>query len=98
MQFANYAEFWPYYLSQHSRWGTKVLHSIGLVWALTTVIAGVWAQSAWLMVLAIPIGYAPAWIGHFFVEENKPATWSHPLWSFISDFRMVFLFLTGKLR
>jgi hypothetical protein len=57
-----------------------------LIWAIAT-------QNWWWPVL----GYAPAWIGHFFIEKNKPATFEAPLWSLISDYRMTGLFLTGRL-
>ena len=98
MRFATYQEFWPFYLAQHTQWANKVLHSIGLLWALTTVIASFYYQNFWLFLMAFPVGYGPAWVGHFFFEKNKPATFGYPFWSFISDFRMVYLFLTGKIR
>ena len=70
------------------------------MWPRSAFIFGIaLASRQWLLVLTAPIvGYAFAWIGHFAVEGNRPATFGHPLWSLISDFRMLFLFLVGRLR
>lgn len=50
----------------------------------------------WFPVAFVP-GYAAAWLAHFFIEHNRPATFKHPLWSFISDYKMVGLMLLGKM-
>lgn len=94
----NYSDFWKFYLSQHSKAGTRYVH-------ILSTIVGVLLGSYYLLHLdfvrfmfLVPILYFIVWLSHFFIECNKPATFKHPLWSFISDFRMVFLFLIGKLR
>lgn len=92
-----YAEFWPYYLAQHSRPGTRRLHFIGTALALV-LLALAAAVSAWLLPAAVVAGYLFAWIGHFVVERNRPATFTHPLWSLVSDFRMFFLWCAGRLE
>jgi hypothetical protein len=51
----------------------------------------------WYALLWIPLGYGFAWAGHFLMEKNTPATLGHPFWSFISDFRVLGLMLTGRL-
>lgn len=92
-----YADFWPVYLRAHRRGGTRALHYLGSGGGLLLLALGLVALD-WRIIVAAPFfGYACAWIGHFLVEGNRPATFGHPLWSFFSDFRMLALFLTGRL-
>ena len=97
MQYRTYAEFWPFYLREHARPLTRGFHYVG---TLSSAALLVWAVATahWWWLLAVPVlGYAFAWVSHFFVERNKPATFQAPLWSFISDYKMCGLFLAGRL-
>lgn len=92
-----YEEFWKLYLREHSKPLTRALHITGTLIALGLVVVGL-ATMSWQSLIAAPVvGYALAWIAHFFVEHNTPATMSHPWWSLVSDLRMVVLFLRGRL-
>jgi hypothetical protein len=97
MHIERFSDFWPYYVRQHASPGTRVLHAIGSVLAL--ILLGLaFAVNLWLL-LAVPlVGYAFAWYAHFFVERNKPATFTHPLWSLIGDFHMYGLMWAGRME
>lgn len=97
-EFKSFSEFWPYYLGEHSRPATRVLHYLGSLAAIAVIITVVAVGRWWLFPLALVPGYAMAWIGHFFIEKNRPATFTYPLWSFIGDWKMLALMLTGKLK
>jgi hypothetical protein len=97
-QFKSFSEFWPYYLAEHSRPATRLLHYIGSLAAITVIVALVALGKWWLFPIAFVPGYAMAWIGHFFVEKNRPATFTYPLWSFMGDWKMLALMLTGRLK
>jgi|TARA_R100000149_G_C5873555_1_gene137309 hypothetical protein len=93
----SYQEFWPYYLREHSKPACRKLHFFGTTLAIFSLIAALWLQWPWLILLALVAGYGPAWVAHFFIEHNRPATFKYPFWSLYSDFRMYFCWLGGKL-
>ena len=96
-QFRSFAEFYPYYLGEHSNPTCRRLHFVGtsLVIALLAYTIG---SGKWLLLLAVPVfGYGFAWVGHFFFEKNRPATFTYPLYSLIGDFVMFRDILLGKI-
>lgn len=97
-QFKSFGEFWPYYLGEHSKPATRALHYAGTLMAFALVVFFITIGKWWLFPLAFVPGYAFAWVGHFFVEKNRPATLTYPLWSFMGDWKMLALMLTGRLK
>jgi len=95
-----FSEFWPYYLGEHRHPVCRALHFVGTACFIGIVVWGLTASSEgmrWLLWLApVPV-YALAWTGHFFIEHNRPATFSYPLWSLLADFRMFGHMLIGRL-
>jgi hypothetical protein len=96
-RFHSYAEFWPFYLREHARPATRGLHFAGTAIAIACLIAAAVTWRWELLMAAVIAGYAFAWIAHLRVEKNRPATFTHPWWSLVSDFRMFALFLRGRL-
>lgn len=95
-RFHSFAEFYPYYLEEHSNPVCRRLHYVGSVLVLV-LLAYVLATGQWLMLLALPlVGYGFAWVGHFVFEKNRPATFKHPLYSFIGDWVMLKDALVGR--
>lgn len=97
-RFTSLKEFYPYYLTEHRLRSTRILHFVGTgligVWLLLALLTG----SAWWL-LCIPLGgYGFAWVGHFFFERNRPATFQYPGYSLASDFLLFWHLLTGKER
>lgn len=96
--FQSFQEFWPYYLGEHKLITCRALHYIGTVASAGLLILLIVTQQwAWLP-LVLVAGYGPAWIGHFFVEKNRPATFTYPWWSLLGDYKMFYMAIKGELR
>lgn len=97
-RFQSFREFYPYYLSEHSNPTCRRLHYVGSLLVIAVALFSLFVQS-FLWLLLIPfIGYGFAWIGHFFFEHNKPATFQYPLYSLAGDWVMLKDMLTGRIR
>lgn len=98
MEYKTFKEFYPFYLNEHANPTCRRLHFIGssLIIALIVYAA---MNSAWQLLWFIPlIGYGFAWVGHFFFEHNRPATFKYPLFSLLGDWVMFRDMLIGRVR
>ena len=93
-----FREFWPFYVSQHMNAACRWLHFAGSSIGLVLLIAAFATQRFWLIPLGFVQGYAWAWVGHFIIEKNRPATFQYPLWSFMGDWVMWGKILSGKMN
>ena len=90
-------EFWPYYLSEHRSRPNRALHAIGSLGGIGWLAAAAYLSNPWLILAGLVNGYAFAWIGHFVIEKNRPATFKYPLKSFLCDWIMLFYILTFQI-
>jgi hypothetical protein len=97
-RFATFREFYPFYLSEHANRTSRRLHFAGSCGVLAIVAAAIVARDARWLLAALACGYGFAWIGHFFFEKNRPATFRHPFYSFAGDWVMFADILRGKVR
>jgi hypothetical protein len=95
--FKSFEEFWPYYMGEHSQPATRTLHAVGTAVSTGLVLAAIADRNWKLLPLALLPGYGAAWIGHFLIEKNKPATLEHPVWSLIADYKMLAMMIRGEM-
>jgi len=93
----SFAAFWPHYLAAHADRRTRAAHYCGTALGCLLVLCFAAGGGVWALIAAPFAGYAPAWAAHAAFERNRPATFSHPLWSFAADFRMLYLAARGRL-
>src|SRR5215470_11748638 len=94
---SNFGNFWPEYVRAHSQPATRAIHLSGTLLGWALFLAAFALQRWWWVAALLVVSYALAWISHFFVEHNRPATFEHPLWSWRADQKMVLLMLAGKM-
>ncbi|KAG2487878.1 hypothetical protein HYH03_013460 [Edaphochlamys debaryana] len=96
-RYKTFAEFYPFYLSQHREKGTRALHVLGTGLVLGNALAAALLLRPRLLLLCPVLGYGPAWASHALLERNKPATFTYPFYSLLADFKMFFEIITGRL-
>jgi hypothetical protein len=96
--FATFADFYPFYLSEHSNRTNRRLHFLGTSLGVAAVLHSLSTLDFWWLLAGVVAGYGCAWVGHFFIERNRPATFTYPLYSFMGDWVMWKDMLTGKIR
>mgnify|MGYP002030899271 CR=1 FL=1 len=97
-KFTSFKDFYPYYLSEHKVKTNKILHIIGSLTGLSFLFYIVYIEKYKFIPISFLFGYTFAWIGHFFFEKNKPATFKYPVYSFIGDWVMLKDIFLGKIK
>ena len=96
-RYASFAEFYPFYLSEHANPMCRRLHFVGMSLVLGFLVAAIASGNAWWLA-AVPVaGYGFAWAGHFYFEHNHPATFTYPIWSLMGDWVMYRDMLIGRI-
>lgn len=96
-EFASFAEFYPFYLREHSNRLCRRMHFIGTSLVVLTLLYALWSGDWWALLLVPVFGYGCAWIGHFAFQKNRPATFTHPLYSLMGDWVMYGQMLRGRV-
>ncbi len=90
-------EFWTYYVNEHKKPLTRQLHFVGNTNLLLWLLLALFRRSLKLVIFAVISSYLIAWIGHFFVEKNLPATFRYPVMSAICDMIMYAKMWSGEM-
>jgi hypothetical protein len=96
-KYHRYRDFFPFYLAEHADPVCRRLHYVGTSIEILSLVALVLTGNFWFLLSAVVGGYGFAWLGHFFFERNKPATFTYPFWSYLADHHMLWLAVTGRL-
>lgn len=97
-RYTTFRAFYPFYLSEHADRTCRRLHFVGTSLGLACLVAALVTLNPWWVLAGLVVGYAFAWVGHYFFEKNRPATFSYPLWSFMGDWVMWSEILRGRIR
>ena len=96
--YRSFGAFYPFYLSQHMNRTCRRLHFIGTTAGLAALGCALFTRNAGWIAAGLVAGYALAWIGHFFFEKNRPATFTYPFYSFCGDWVMWRDMLMGRIK
>jgi hypothetical protein len=96
-RYQSFEEFWPFYVREHRKQTTRVMHFVGTTAAMACVAGALLTKRRWLLAVAPFAGYGPAWFSHFFIEKNRPATFTYPLWSLRADLVMWSKMVRGQM-
>ena len=96
--YRSFGDFYPFYLSQHAHRTCRRLHFVGTTLGLAAILHSFSTLNFWWLLAGLVAGYAFAWVGHFFFEKNRPATFTYPLYSFMGDWVMWRDMLVGRIK
>ncbi len=97
-RYPSFSAFYPYYIHEHSNRTCRRIHVVGTALVIGVMALALVTRNAWWLLAMPVVGYSFAWVGHFFFEKNRPATFQYPLWSLMGDWRMFFETVSGKRK
>ena len=98
MEFKTFTDFYPFYLRQHSNIACRKLHFLGTCGVISLLLLFFFTGHPLLLIFLPVVGYGFAWVGHFIYEKNQPATFKHPFYSVLGDFRLFWDILVGRVK
>jgi len=96
-EYQSFKDFWPDYLREHQSLLNRRLHVLGVALGIVNLVLFILTKRYVFILIGFLAGYGCAWVGHFIVEKNRPATFQRPLWSLMGDFLMAYLTVTGQI-
>jgi hypothetical protein len=97
-RYKSFREFYPFYIHEHQNRTCRRIHVVGSALVLVILGVAIITRNPWWLLGMPLVGYGFAWVGHFFFEKNRPATFKYPLWSLMGDWRMFFETVTGQRK
>ncbi len=97
-RYKSFSDFYPFYIREHQNRTCQRIHVVGSALVLVVLAIAIVTLNPWWLLAMPVIGYGFAWVGHFFFEKNRPATFKYPLWSLMGDWRMFFEMVTGQRK
>ena len=97
-KYSRFTDFYPFYLAEHSNRTCRRLHFVGTSLGLACFALAVATWNPWWLLAGLVTGYAFAWVGHYFFEHNRPATFTYPFYSFLGDWVMWKDMLSGRIK
>jgi hypothetical protein len=97
-RYKSFSDFYPFYIREHQNQTCRRIHVIGSALVLIILATAIVTRNPWWLIGMPLVGYGFAWVGHFFFEKNRPATFKYPLWSLMGDWRMFFETVTGNRK
>jgi hypothetical protein len=96
-KYTTFNSFYEYYLTEHSNANNRKVHFIGTLLLIFSFLIGIVTGKLIFFILIPILGYGFAWVGHYFIEKNKPATFTYPFYSLAGDFVMFWDIITGNI-
>ena len=97
-RYKSFSDFYPFYIREHQNQTCRRIHVVGSALVLVILAVAIVTRNPWWLIGMPLVGYGFAWVGHFFFEKNRPATFKYPLWSLMGDWRMFFETVTGQRK